>query len=118
MEEVSLGKRSSSYEAIRKLGNRPGEGGQKAVVLSSYHERGLTSQQSAERLANHFSNISRTVEPLNIDLFHPALRQTLEDGRTSKEKPVFAQDQIYRKMKQVTNPMSSVNGDVPMPVIK
>ena len=118
MEEVSQGKRSSSYKAIRKLGNRPGEGGQKAVVLSSYHERGLTSQQSAERLANHFSNISRTVDPLNIDLFHPSLRQTLEDGRTSKEKPVLAQDQVYRKMKQVTKPKSSVNGDVPMPVIK
>ena len=58
------------------------------------------------------------MDPLNIDLFHPALRQTLEDGRTSKEKPVLAQDQVYRKRKQVTKPKSSVNGDVPMPVIK
>lgn len=118
MEEVSQGKRSSSYQAIRKLGNRPGEGGQKAVVLLSYHELGLTAQQSAESLANHFSNISRTVDPLNLELFHPSLRQTLEDGRTSHEKPVLAQDQVYRKMKQVTKPKSSVNGDVPLPVIK
>ena len=116
--EVRQGKRNSSYQAIRKLGNQPGEGGHNAVVLSSYHELGLTPQQSAERLAEHFSNISKTVDPLNLELFHPALRQALEDGRTIQKKPVLAQDQVYRKMKQVTKPKSSVNGDVPMPVLK
>ena len=58
------------------------------------------------------------MDPLNLELFHPALRQALEDGRTSQKKPVLAQDQVYRKMKQVTKPKSSVNGDVPVPVLK
>ena len=58
------------------------------------------------------------MDPLNLELFHPALRLALEDGRTSQDKPVLAQDQVYRRMKQVTKPKSSVKGDVPMPVLK
>ena len=82
-KEVAEGKRNSAYRAIRKLGNQPGEGGQKDIVLPAYVKEGLSPQQSADRLADHFSAISMTVDPLNKEQFHPALRLVLEEGLIS-----------------------------------
>ena len=88
------------------------------MVLSSFAEQGLSSQQSAERLADHFSAISQTVDPLAMDKFHPALQQALKEGRTDLHKPVFDQHQVYRKMCKVAKPKSTVFGDVPVQKIK
>ena len=80
--EVREGKRSSGYKAIRKLGDRPGQTGQKKVVLPAYVELGLTDRQSADRLADHFSAISNTVEPLDIGQFPP----TIPPGSGGRQK--------------------------------
>ena len=87
--EVREGKRQSAYKAIRKLGNQPGDEGSKSIVLPAYVESGLCPQQCADRLADHFSAISMTVEPLNLDKFHPALRLALEEGKSHKDKQVL-----------------------------
>ena len=118
VEEVKEGKRSCGYKAIRKLGNQPGEGRQHEVLLPAYVEQGLTPQQAADTLAEHFSAISQTVDQLDIDQFHPALRRALERGKASQEKPVLTQHEVYRKMLSVTKPKSSVAGDVPSQIIK
>ena len=118
MAEVTEGKRSSGYRAIRKLGDRPGEARNTTVALPAYIEQGLTDQQSADRLADYFSAISKTVDPLDTDLFFPALRLALEEGRTSRHKPVLTQHQVYLKMCKVNKPKSAVAGDVPREIIK
>ena len=116
--EVLEGKRSSGYRAIRKLGDRPGETRNQTVVLPAYIEQGLTAQQSADRLADHFSAISKTVEPLNPSKFFPALQLALEKGKLDQHKPVLSQHQVYMKMCKVNKPKSSVSGDVPREIIK
>ena len=88
------------------------------MVLSSYVELGLTPQQAADRLADHFSAISQTVEPLDLEQFHPALRLALETGKSCPEKPVLTQHDVYMKFVKVTKPKSSVYGDVPRKIIK
>ena len=118
MNEVQEGKRNSGYKAIRKLGDQPGEGVKRAVVLPAFVEQGLSAQQSADRLADHFSKISQSVEPLNMNLFHPALRLALQEGKACRHKPVLTQHQVYVKMLKATKPKSSVSGDVPMKIIK
>ena len=112
--EVIEGKRGSGYKAIRKLGNRPGESWHNQEVrIQSYIEEGLTPLQAANELANFFSSISQSVDPLDESQFPPALRQALVEGRTGYRKPIFTQHQVYRKMLRVTKPKSSVWGDVP-----
>ena len=65
-KEVRDGKRNSAYRAIRRLGNQPGEGGHKDIVLPAYMEEGL------------------------------------EEGQSSRYKPILTQHQVYTKMKMVT----------------
>ena len=117
-KEVIEGKRGSGYKAIRKLGNQPGESWHNSEVkIQSYIEAGLTPNQAANKLANYFSAISQSVDPLDESQFPPALRQALEVGRAGN-KPILTQHQVYRKIMRVTKPRSSVKGDVPMVLIK
>ena len=118
MSEVSEGMRGSSYKAIRKLGKRPGESWNRPeLTLPAYIEAGLSPLQSAERLADFFSAISQTVDPLDESQFSPALRAAIEGGRSCSTKPVLTQHQVYCKFLQITKPNSSVAGDVPKVLI-
>ena len=112
------GKRGSAYSAIGKLGNKPGESGKPCFILPAYVEQQLTAQQSAEKLANHFSKISQTVDPLEVEKLFPALREAIEDGRTTTSKHSVGHNQVYRKIVKLKKPNSSVPGDVPKILIK
>ena len=95
MQEVRDGKRGSCYSAIRKLGEGPAEWDKrKEFVIPAYEEAGLTPQQAADRLADHFAAISQTVEPLNIANFQPSLRLAIQEGLTSAAKPVLTQHDV------------------------
>ena len=118
IDEIKKGKRNSGYKAIRKLGDQPGISKQTEIVLPAYVELGLTSQMAADRLASHFSTISQSVEPLELEKFHPALRLAIEKGKTRKNRPVFTQQEVYHKVVKVNKPKSCVPGDIPMKIMK
>ena len=117
-QEVRDGKRGFAYFAIRKLGNRPGESERLEFFLSACVEEQLTHQQSAEKLADHFSRISQSVEPLEVDKLYPALREVIEDGMSSARKPTLDLNHVYRKIIKIRKPHSSVPGHVPRDLIK
>ena len=103
--EVKEGKRGPSYKAIRKLGLRPGESWNRAdIILPAYVEQNFTPLQAANKLAEYFSSISQSVDPLNEGLMPPVVREALEDGRSSSTKPVLTHHQVYCKMKRVKKP--------------
>ena len=117
-QEVRKGKRGSAYSAIRKLGNRPGDCGKPEFWLPEYVEQQLTSRQGTERLADHFSQISQTVDPLEVDKLFPALRRAIEDGKSTTMKPFVEHHHVYRKISRLRKPNSSVPGDKPRILIK
>ena len=114
IQEVNNGKRTSAYSAIRKLGDGPAEWDKrKEFTIPAFIEEGLTPADAACRLADHFSAISQTVEPLDEARFPPALRLALEDGRSTLDKPILQQHDVYRSIIKVKKPNSSVQGDIP-----
>jgi hypothetical protein len=115
-KEVKEGTRESAYKAIRKLGNRPGESWNRPEVsLTSYIELSLSPKEEANKLADYFSAISQTVEPLDRSQFHPALKLALA---ASGPKPVLTQHEVYRKIMRVSKPNSAVPCDVPKILMK
>ena len=116
--EVQEGKRGSSYSAIRRLGDGPADSSKrKQFVIPAFIDEGLSPQQSANRLADYFSAISQTVQPLNISNFHPALQLAIQEGKADKRKPVFTQHDVYRSILKIKKPNSRVEGDVPKKLI-
>ena len=100
------------------MGNRPNERwNQPQVNVLSYMEQNLTPKEAAEKLGEYFSAISQTFQPLDRSQFSPALKLTLEEANTGP-KPVLSQHDVYRKIKRVSKPNSSVSGDIPQQLLK
>ena len=117
--EVNEGKRGSGYSAVRKLGeSKADREKKKQFTIPAFIDEGLTSVQAANRLADHFSEISQTVAPLNINNFSPALRLEVETGKNSINKPVISQHDVYRKLLRIKKPNYSVEGDIPKKLIQ
>ena len=62
IQEVKDGKRGSSYNALKKLGSLSESSSSSTFSIPSHIDENLTASQSAERLADHFSSISQTLE--------------------------------------------------------
>ena len=81
--EVSEGKRGSSYSALRKLGNRDFEDTkyQKSFDIPEFLDEGLDDKDSAEAIADYFSSISQEFEPISVEKFSPLIKDELETGQ-------------------------------------
>ena len=117
--EVQEGKRGSGYSAIRSLGEGPAEWDKKKeFIIPAYVEAGLTPQQSVNRLADYFTAISQTVQPLDVKRFHPALQLAIQNGICDKNKPILSHHDVYRKLIKIKKPNSRVEGDISQKLIK
>ena len=115
IEEVVNGNRGSTYAALRKLGERPGENNSNSFSLPVFD--GLTSLNIAEKLADHFAEISGSYNPLNIDHFNPKLRQALKSPDMSVI-PQLQEYEVYKRIQKSKKPNSTVPGDIPAKLIK
>lgn len=82
LREVVEGKRGSSYSALRRLGDRPGDINSLEFQLPEYIEQGLTPQQSVEKMADYFSKISAEYLPLDISQLPIQIQHFLENEKT------------------------------------
>ena len=106
-EEIQTGNRNSVYAALRKLGARPGEQQTNTFTLQSHQDRGLSSRESAEIIADYFATISQEYEPINIDNFSPNIKHFLSQPNMA-DVPILEEYQVYKKLRKAKKPNSSV----------
>ena len=119
-EEVSSGKRGSSYSAIRKLGNREFKQskGTDTFDVPEFIEQNLDDNESAEALADYFSAISQEFKPMDIDQLPPNIKDELERGISAKDFPVLKEHEVYEKIVRAKKPHSTVPGDLKRALVK
>ena len=112
--EVSEGKRGSSYSALRKLGNRDFEDTkyQKSFDIPEFLDEGLDDKDSAEAIADYFSSISQEFEPISVEKFSPLIKDELERGKSSVDIPVLLEHEVHEKIVKAKKPHSMVPGDI------
>ena len=74
--------------------------------------------QSAERLADYFSEISQEFSPICKDDFPPWIKDKLHRGITDKSKPVLEEWQVFKKLQKSKKPNSLIPGDLPVKLVK
>ena len=117
--EVSEGKRGSTYPALKKLGLRPGQEVQSQFLLPSHADKNLSASQSAEIIANHFSNISLEYAPLNTANLPPNIQEYLVDRDQDQDLvPVLSTHDVHRRICRAKKPNSLVPGDIPVKLVK
>ena len=105
-------KKGSYYKSVRQLGNGPDDNS-RTTTLPNFTENNFSSKQCAEILANHFSEISQTFEPLSLEALPPNVRQSIREGKEASDKPVLSDVEVYLRLKKAKKPDSYVPGDIP-----
>ena len=108
-----------AYTTLKKMGAQPGdildEG---SFTLLNHLEANLTNQESVERIADHFAQISQEYSPLSTD----NLPQRIKDKLISKFDGIIAPQldelQVYQKISKAKKPKSGVPGDLPRTLVK
>ena len=86
-----------------------------AFVLPKHIEENLTAQQSAERIAAHFSAISQEYSPLDIQTLPDRVKDKLKCPRAA---PSISDYEVYRKIIHAKKPKSGTPSDIPKEIIK
>ena len=78
---------------------------------------GLTAAQSADRIAQKFSEISQQYPALDMSILPTRVLQSLEDSK-NVNKPVIYEYMVSQKIKISKNTRGGVPGDLPIRLAK
>ena len=108
----------TAYKCLKRLAAQPGESESESdFILTSHLEANLTSEQSLERIAQHFANISQEFTPLNISLLPPHVQAIINQPK-SNQIPQLQEHDVYQKINKTKKPKSSVPGDLPRKLVQ
>ena len=106
-----------AYSTLKRMGAQPGDcTDSNYFSLLSHESENLTAQQSAERIANHFADISQSFTPLDIKLLPSHVQTKLSTD--DRPPPVISVEETWRKLDTAKKPRSGVPGDIPRQLIK
>ena len=106
-----------AYATLRRLGSVPGEDNLSTQIsLPEHVEENLTAQQSVERIADHFANISNQYPPLKIENLSDRVQTKLRVCR--QKAPTVTAESTWRKICAARKPKSGIPGELPNKILK
>ena len=78
IEALRTSNPSSFFRKLKKVGARPGEDSN-TFTIPSHIESNLTAKQSADAIADKFSDVSKEIEALNIENLPIRVKEKLEE---------------------------------------
>ena len=117
IQRVKDGDIKSSYKLLRNLGDGPQDKMKKRELkIPKFIDNNMSDQECADFLADHFSKISQNLEPIDVNDFHPELKNSILKGINCDSKVFLNEYEVYEKLSKMKKPNSVVPGDIP-PVI-
>ena len=111
LKETQPGK---AYKLFKSMGAQPGDCTDSNTFTLPNHQ-GLSDQECAEQIAEHFASISSEYKPLSRDKLPDRVQFIL--GSESKP-PVITEHECYEAIKSAKKPTSGVPGDLPGSILK
>ena len=106
-----------AYSTLKKMGSQPGDcTDSNTFDLPNHLSENLNPQESAERIADHFSDISKTFPPLSF-LSLPSRVQT-KPNSDKTAPPIVSVEDTYMKIERSKKPRSGVQCDLPKQITK
>ena len=108
-----------AYKSLKKMSAQPGDLSDEGnFTLISHMEANLTTEQSIEKIAQHFSNISQEFPPLTLQSLPDDVISKIHQPVELQDLPVISDHTVYEKIKRSKKPRSSVPGDLPRRVVQ
>ena len=103
-----------AYQSLKKLGAQPGDcSNEGSFTLISHLDDNLTTDESTEKIAEHFSKISQEFSPLNVNLLPDSVQAKIRATNSQDGIPEILDYAVYERIRKTKKPRSSVPGDLP-----
>ena len=112
IESLKNSNPGQAYNILKKMGAQPGECDNMNTFTLPSHDN-LTPQESAEKIANFFSQISQEFPPVNLDAVPDRVRQKMQKPESESKVPLIMEHEVYQRIKGANKPKSGVPGDIP-----
>ena len=91
-----------AYKVLKRMGAQPGDCSENDTFILPNHEiEVLSPEQSAERIAQHFAEISQQFPPLDVNLLPDRVTAKLQ---TVSSPPLIEDYEVYDKINLPRNP--------------
>ena len=104
---------SQFYRKIKVIGSRLNECDPPTISLPEFIEEGLSPAEAAERMALHFSSISKEYPPLNIDTLPDRVKKKILAENVMADAPKIEPYEVYEKFSNRKKKSTCVPGDIP-----
>ena len=106
-----------AHAILKRMGAQPGDcTDSNTFTLPEHVSSNLTNLQSAEKIAEHFSEISQEFKPLSTNLLPHRVQIKLKDNYPLP--PIITEEETLDKINAAKKPKSGVPGDLPCAITK
>ena len=107
---------SQFYRKLKVMGSRLNENEPQTFTLPEFFNEDIPPLEAAERIACHFSSISKEYPPLDVNSLPPRVRDKIQAEDVMKNAPKIEAFEVYEKFQKRKNKVTSVPGDIPSKV--
>ena len=109
-----------AYQSLKKLGAQPGDCSSEegSFTLISHLEENLSIEESTDRIAQHFAEISQAFPPLQLTLLPDKVKEKVTAPINPSDLPDISDYEMYRQIRKSKKPRSQVPGDLPRRLIQ
>ena len=115
LKECNLGQ---FFRKIKTVGARQGECSETSFSLSSHVELNLDPESAAEKIAEHFSSISKEYPPIEEQKLPQRVEEKLFHPDVATKSPKIEDFEAYGMLKKRKLKSTTVPGDIPMKLKK
>ena len=101
------------FKKIKMIGARLGEKTHQSFTLPNHVKEDLTAEQSAEKIAEHFSAISQEYQPIDPSNLPERVRNKIFHPNVEVNAPILEDYQTYEILKKRKLKNTTVPGDIP-----
>ena len=109
-----------AYSTLKKMGAQPGDMLDDGVFsLLNHLEDNLTSKESVEKIAKHFSEISQQYPPMDIQKLPQHVQDKMnENNQLFGKKQQVEEYEVHDEIRKAKKPKSGVPGDLPRTLVQ
>lgn len=116
VDELKKSKPGQVFRILKRMGAQPGDCSDEGTfTLPGHLADHLSDQQSAERIADHFAEISGQFLPLDISRLTDRVKIKLNQLSTP---PIISEFDVYQTINKAKKPKGSVPGDLPRELVR
>ena len=111
MDSLKISEPGKAYNVLRRMGAMPGELDDLSTFTLPAFEN-LSPEESVEKIAEHFSKISREFPPIEAKNLPDRVQKKLKYTENESKIPRIFEYEVFKKIQATYKPKSGVPGDL------